>query len=345
MVPNILHLIEYLVFLAISILLLVFFHNYFTFFLLVFLAVFPFLSIFLETYVLKRLTCSLKLPKKTALLNAEADISVALKNPTWIPLLGCTVVLQAKNHFFPESETVQIQIPGIAKCTNVMSFPISSSLNGNIELTISKLIVHDMLHIVTRKRTISYCNELSILPIVTGEVPFLQNARINGMEAIQDFSSPAVSENMLDVREYQLGDRLQHIHWKLSAKRDNLLVKEFESNAEVSLCILLELWQDKSLSDALNLVYTLCLQHLNGNRLVWLNWWSSDQNTILSKCLQSQGDIQPTLFLIYMENTYLAPDLAYQNFQPESIGFSSFYYIKKDNTASEGGICVALEEK
>ena len=150
---------------------------------------------------------------------------------------------------------------------------------------------------------------------------------------------------MLDIREYQPGDRLQHIHWKLSAKRDNLLVKEFESNAEVSLCLLLELWQDKSLSDVISMVYTICLQHLNGNRFIWLNWWSIDQNAIQSKCLQNQDDMEQTLFLIYMENTYLTADLAYQNFQPESIGFSSFYYIKKDITSSEGGITIALEEK
>lgn len=345
MIPNILHLIEYLVFLAISILLLVFFHNYFTFFLLVFLTVFPFLSVFLEIYVLKRLDCSLKLPKKTALLNAEADIYVELKNPTWIPLLGCTMVLQVKNHFFPENETVHVQIPAIARRTNVVSFPISSSLNGNIEVTITELIVHDMLHIVTRKRNITYCSELSILPVITEQVLLMQNSRIDGMETEQDCSARAVSENMLDIREYQPGDRLQHIHWKLSAKRDNLLVKEFESNAEVSLCLLLELWQDKSLSRVLSVVYTICLQHLTGNRFIWLNWWSSNQNAIQSKCLHNQNDIEQTLFLIYMENTYLTSDLAYQNFQPESIGFTSFYYIKKDHISSEGGITIALEEK
>ena len=54
---------------------------------------------------------------------------------------------------------------------------------------------------------------------------------------IYDVQSKGNSVNFVGVREYQSGDSLRNVAWKLSAKRGDLFVKEFENmvNAEISL--------------------------------------------------------------------------------------------------------------
>ena len=52
-------------------------------------------------------------------------------------------------------------------------------------------------------------------------------------ESYDDFQPGTDVSQIFDVREYRPGDRLQRIHWKLSAKSDGLLVRETVSRLPV----------------------------------------------------------------------------------------------------------------
>ena len=49
------------------------------------------------------------------------------------------------------------------------------------------------------------------------------------------------SQEIFDTRYYRQGDLLKNIHWKLSAKADDLLVKEFSMPADQSVEIYLDM--------------------------------------------------------------------------------------------------------
>jgi uncharacterized protein (DUF58 family) len=61
------------------------------------------------------------------------------------------------------------------------------------------------------------------------------------------------------VREYVSGDPLRYIHWKSSARRDTLMVKEFDTGTSVSLAIVLD---NRKATDVIDLegstLETLC---------------------------------------------------------------------------------------
>lgn len=46
--------------------------------------------------------------------------------------------------------------------------------------------------------------------------------------------------NIVNIRRYEHGDQLKNIHWKLSAKRDELLTKEFEQTVSSKLLIFVD---------------------------------------------------------------------------------------------------------
>lgn len=46
--------------------------------------------------------------------------------------------------------------------------------------------------------------------------------------------------NIVNIRRYEQGDQLKNIHWKLSAKRDELLTKEFEQTVSSKLLIFVD---------------------------------------------------------------------------------------------------------
>ena len=49
------------------------------------------------------------------------------------------------------------------------------------------------------------------------------------------------TEEIVDIRTYQQGDKMQRVHWKLSAKMDEIMIKEFGDSMDVRTHILIDL--------------------------------------------------------------------------------------------------------
>lgn len=62
---------------------------------------------------------------------------------------------------------------------------------------------------------------------------------IDGESYARDRSGDDSAE-IYEVREYRAGDRLQKVHWKLSAKEDELYIKEFSYPLGAAVVVLLE---------------------------------------------------------------------------------------------------------
>ena len=60
-------------------------------------------------------------------------------------------------------------------------------------------------------------------------------------ESYDDFQPGTDVSQIFDVREYRPGDRLQRIHWKLSAKSDGLLVREDSQPLACAVVFLLDM--------------------------------------------------------------------------------------------------------
>ncbi len=54
------------------------------------------------------------------------------------------------------------------------------------------------------------------------------------------------------IREYRPGDELRSIHWKTSARRNELMVREYRQIRDQRLLLILDLWQDRQLSNSNN---------------------------------------------------------------------------------------------
>ena len=89
-----------------------------------------------------------------------------------------------------------------------------------------KVIPH-VKHLIT----LPYLVDIDSFPYPPGLLP--------GGKA-QRFRSLEVTPHAVGVREYVPGDALKRIHWPSSAKKDKLIVKEFEQNPQASVWILLD---------------------------------------------------------------------------------------------------------
>lgn len=76
------------------------------------------------------------------------------------------------------------------------------------------------------------------------------------------------------LREYRRGDDSRAIHWKTSARRNELMVREFRESRDRQLMVLLDAWRPpRAMADelerselAISLAATICVHHLRSSR-------------------------------------------------------------------------------
>jgi len=76
------------------------------------------------------------------------------------------------------------------------------------------------------------------------------------------------------LREYRIGDNPRRIHWRTSARQNELIVKEFHQDREFDLNVVLDLWQPNSPSPqqlehvelAVSFCASVCVHHLQNSR-------------------------------------------------------------------------------
>ncbi|MEO1994890.1 MAG: DUF58 domain-containing protein [Planctomycetaceae bacterium] len=96
------------------------------------------------------------------------------------------------------------------------------------------------------------------------------------------------------MREYRSGDNPRRIHWRTSARQNELIVKEFHQDREFDLNVVLDLWQPNSATSehlervelAVSFCATVCIHHLQNCR-------DSNLNVILGSAADSALQLDP----------------------------------------------------
>jgi uncharacterized protein (DUF58 family) len=90
------------------------------------------------------------------------------------------------------------------------------------------------------KRTISKADSLLVLPLILPIQDFPSpSGYLPGGKAIRQ-KSFEITPHASGVREYVHGDPLKRIHWPTSARRDRLMVKEFEQDPQAEIWLFLD---------------------------------------------------------------------------------------------------------
>lgn len=119
--------------------------------------------------------------------------------------------------------------------------------SGNIELCVKKARISDVLglfsHNCIRKQTENRQTVISVLPkthalehSAVRENPYVMVES----DIYSDTASGDDPSEIHDIREYQAGDRINRIHWKMSAKENRLMVKELGLPLDCSVLLLIE---------------------------------------------------------------------------------------------------------
>ena len=112
----------------------------------------------------------------------------------------------------------------IVICDNgVTKIPLETNHCGAYSYKLAKLKVYDLLGFFHFDQNINKDIELLVKPSpeMPGYMPDMYGFKAKNLR-----KSSKPNSEIYDIRDYQLGDPVKTIHWKMSAKKDKYLVKE-----------------------------------------------------------------------------------------------------------------------
>lgn len=125
-----------------------------------------------------------------------------------------------------------------------MSVEVAAKSSGNYTFRLVRVRFYGLLGIGYLIRYVRYEERLSIMPKITPvmiEVGLASRYFQGEAEVYDDKTGGDDVSEVFQIRSFQPGDKIQNIHWKLSAKEDELIVRENSLPMGCPVVILLDI--------------------------------------------------------------------------------------------------------
>lgn len=232
---------SYALLLGLMVLAYIFYRSYFILLFIIFMIVLPFISIPMLLRTKGQLKLSIEAPAIVE-KNAPVHIKINIDNPSYIPVIQSQLTLSVTNAFYPGSPEYKLFCGISARKGASVDFTITPSYSGNIRFNIQELKCWDFTGMANITLKDILIKEISVMPISDGSDMELSMV---GGAGLVELSEQEIKGNdsstIIDTRDYQPGDKLQRIHWKLSTKLDKLLVKEYGSMSSQDVLVILDM--------------------------------------------------------------------------------------------------------
>jgi len=215
------------------------------FFFILFLLV---LSCYMGKKVYKSMECLVWKVSDRVTSGDFVDYSIEIYNSSIFPIPYMEVYLNMPERLTGEEEKFSVRslAPG-GKIKLSRSFTCKHK--GIYDLGSIDVLYGDPFFIFSWKRQFKYDISLMVYPRVYPVENILIPANqlfgtiSKKSNAFEDFTS------IKDIRKYQTGDSFKKIHWKVSAHKGDLYVKNLDMNASTHMHLFLDLYEDKYIGD------------------------------------------------------------------------------------------------
>ena len=278
-------------------------------FFLMFLAIMsivPFLSI-LSVFILRRkLEVSLVAPEREQSRDDLGFLHLRIKNPTWIVSLDANILLRTESCFYEDVADTKLSVPIQMHSTYEQMIPLRYTRNGMYRYQMAGFTVRDFLGLVSLAKDVDSSTEVVVLPPTEGRAVGDLSDMSRGMtESEETMKRGHDFSDVSDVREYIPGDKLMSIHWKLSAKRDILMVKDRVSMSDQQMVILTELSGDHAMVDEiLTLTYGVCMSFVREQVYIRLLWWSEGRFSFEERQIMNKESLKEAFSDLYYDKIY-----------------------------------------
>jgi uncharacterized protein (DUF58 family) len=188
----------------------------------------PILSYCISFLLLRGLRVSRTQPDAVT-KNTAGKLIVGLHNITFMPLGYVSVLVNADENAIKVLANPSPQMNPFGRAT--LEIPFEIEFRGHFDFGLRAVQISDITGLFTLTRYFDGAKYILSLPHVVdaSRFPLTSNlmTQLSSRYDVRDEDYSTIS----DVRQYLPTDSIKRVHWKLTAKRNEWLVKNFQSNA------------------------------------------------------------------------------------------------------------------
>lgn len=300
----------------------------------------PFLSRQLTKQLLLHLEPEISFHPSTLSKDQDARLKLSIHNHNPFPVSSACITLQVSSVFYGGETTVTHVLPLRAKDANTLSFPVHLSKYGLYEACATQLVIYDYLHLFSFKKELDQKTTIRIMPDASPVQKRHDALHSEGFDEFEESQkSGNVSSNVTDIREYQPGDRLQKIHWKLSEKIQKLMVKENESTSTNQFFLLAELYQPseetcegnpilrEALDATISEAWAVGQELVEAGEIFVFAIYSAAKEDFVMSTIRSQYDLENAFVQAFYEKSYETADLALSIYERSGLKNGTLLHI------------------
>lgn len=236
--------------------------------------------------------------------NTDIPVDILILNPLRFVGFAIDVTYRFGNLFTGSVEEKKERLWAAPRKGGRLRYLLNSRYAGRIRVSVEEIRVYDLLHLFYLTYRAEKGSEVLVWPVFSdGEdteelyeciegFPQENESRKRGAEYDPDY----------EIREYIAGDELKSIHWKLSAKQGEMMVRERLAAGRERVNVLLPLGEDPDENEALmESLYGMCRLLLSKGYPIQLFWQGAD-HALCSRYIMEPGEFENVLGEILSTN-------------------------------------------
>ncbi len=220
--------IKYLIFLTAVCFLHLYNSHMVTFMILIMTVLFPVLSIIWFYSSVKKMEEKIGFERNMINRNQSVNLLLCIKNNSYYPVTRLQWIINVKHNFISNDIQHEYTLDVPAHSERIFTIPLTFGICGCYNASSISLTLWDFTGFASKKIILQSNGEIVVLPqkVSLKEEPDLVQKDKKEEEIIESLEVGHDPTEIIHIREYRQGDRLQSIHWKLSAKEQKLMSKE-----------------------------------------------------------------------------------------------------------------------
>ncbi|MBR3666199.1 MAG: DUF58 domain-containing protein [Ruminococcus sp.] len=211
--------------------------------LLIVIAALP-VIMFITTYITKKLiTVEFAVKDKNVSKGKDFPVQLVVTNRSIFPIGKAEAHIEYYNVFSDQISAFDLYLPIQPKNSQRITFQLSSKFCGVIKIRSARLNIYDPLRLFRFRTAKNICTDIAVMPEgheIGGIVHYTD--RVNEeSDVFSEYKPGDDPSEVFDLREYNQGDKLNRIHWKLSSKKDDFIVKDYSLPIDVPCSVFLDL--------------------------------------------------------------------------------------------------------
>lgn len=171
----------------------------------------------------------------------SGELHLTVRNKSLLPIIRMKCYVQIHNTLVNEYYYQELLVSTTGKSENVIPIQIKSEYVGKLKITLEKFTLYDLSGVFAFTKQLDKSANLIVLPNKYPISLFENRHYIESSDSFTIAETKGInSQEIIGLKEYEPTDNIKHVHWKLSSKLDELVVKEIGEPLDSSYCIIIE---------------------------------------------------------------------------------------------------------